>query len=259
MGVPRLNSNRFVWRYLGYSVAGDEATNIAHELIRASLSPDLTPIVAEGNATESNYYPLSTTAVVLSWARSTYAPRNFIQGALIAGLPNLPSEPVYPAKPSLDSKAAEIAYANAVLQYGTDMENWRRTTDVGVRYRGRRFLGGFSESETQEFLAHCLLSLTFRTDSRFIPSGSDQSVPSRLGNAFTQVVVAHTNSGNRILNAPLLGGTVGAAFLAQHLYYAQLGVPELATNSLTARTIGFNLAGDVLLNVIREFAPRRSF
>jgi hypothetical protein len=259
MGVPQLNSNSFVWRYFGYSLAGDEATNIAHELIRASLSQDLIRIQAEGNATESNYYPPSTTGIVLSWARSTYAPRNFMQGAFIAGLPNLPTEPVYPAEPSLDSKAAEIAYANAVLQYGTDMENWRRTTDEEVRYRGRRFLGGFSESETQEFLAHCLLPLALRTDSRFIPSGSDQSVTSKFGNAFMQVAIAHTNSGNRILNVPLLGGTVGAAFLAQHLYYAQLGVPELATGSLAARTIGFNLAGDVLLNVIREFTPRRGF
>jgi hypothetical protein len=259
LGVPQLNTNRFIWRYVGYSLAGDEATNLAHELLRASLSQDLIRIDREGNATDSNYYPLSTAGTVLSWVRDIYAPRNFIQGALIAGVPNLPSEPDYPVEPPLTSKAAELAYAEAVEQYGTDMETWRRTTDEEVRYRGRRFIGGFSESETQQFLSGCLIPLTFRVDPRFIPTGGGQGMASRLGNAFTQLAVAHTNSGNRTLNLPLLGGTVGAAFTAQHLYYDRLGVPELTTNRLVAKTIAFNLAGDLLLNLFHEFSPHRGF
>jgi hypothetical protein len=259
LGVPQLNTNQFVWRYIGYSLAGDEATNLAHELLRASLSQDLTRIDREGNASESNYYPLSTTGTVLSWARGIYAPRHFIQGALIAGVPNLPSEPDYPAEPPLTSKAAELAYAEAVEQYGTDMETWRRTTDEEVRYRGRRFIGGFSESETQHFLGNCLLPLTFKIDPRFIPTGGGQSVASRFGNAFTQMAIAHTNAGNRTLNLPLLGGTVGAAFTAQQLYYDRLGVPELTSNRLVGKTIAFNLAGDLLLNIFHEFSPHRGF
>jgi hypothetical protein len=259
LGVPQLNTNQFVWRYIGYSLAGDEATNLVHELLRASLSQDLTRIDREGNATESNYYPLSTAGTILSWARSIYSPRNFLQGALIAGLPNFPSEPDYPVEPPLTSKAAELAYAEAVEQYGTDMETWRRTTDEEVRYRGRRFIGGFSESETQQFLGACLIPLTFRIDPRFIPTGGGQGIASRFGNAFAQLAIAHTNAGNRTLNLPLLGGTVGAAFTAQQLYYDRLGVPELTTNRLVAKTIGFNLAGDLLLNIFHEFSPHRGF
>jgi len=259
LGVPQLNTNQFVWRYIGYSLAGDEATNLAHELLRASLSQDLTRIDREGNATESNYYPLSTAGTLLSWARGIYAPRNFIQGALIAGVPNLPSEPIYPVEPPLTSKAAELAYAEAVEQYGTDMETWRRTTDEEVRYRGRRFIAGFSESETQNFLGNCLIPLTFRIDPRFIPNGGGEGIASRFGNAFAQIATAHTNAGNLTLNLPLLGGTVGAAFTAQHLYYDRLGVPELTTNRLAARTIAFNLAGDLLLNIFHEFSPHRGF
>jgi hypothetical protein len=259
LGVPQLNTNQFIWRYIGYSLAGDEATNLAHELLRASLSQDLIRIDREGDATESNYYPLSKAGTVLSWARGIYAPRNFIQGAVIAGVPNFPSEPNYPVEPPLTSKAAELAYAEAVEQYGSAMETWRRTIDEEVRYRGRRFIGGFSESETQQFLGNCLLPLAFRIDPRFIPTGDGQGIASRFGNAFAQIVTARTNAGNRTLNLPLLGGTAGAAFTAQQLYYDRLGVPELTTNRLVVKTIAFNLAGDLLLNIFHEFSPHRGF
>lgn len=257
LGVPQLNSNQFMWRYIGYSLAGDAATNIAHELLRTAVKQDLIRIDEEGSTTEDNYYPLSTAGTLLYWARSTFAPRNFLQGALIAGVPNIPSEPAYPNAPAVDDKATEIAYAEAVVQYGTAMDDWRRTTDEIVRYHGKRFIGGLSESETQQFLGNALLPLAFRMDPRFIPTGANQGAASRVGNAFEQIAVSRTNSGRRMVNLPLLGGTVGAAFLAQRLYYQQLGVPELATNRLLVKTIGFNLAGDLLLNVIHAFMPHQ--
>jgi hypothetical protein len=257
LGVPTLNSSQFLWRYMGYSLAGDAATNVARELLRTAVRQDLIRNDEEGSVTDDNYYPLSTAGTLLFWARSTVAPRNFISGALIAGLPNILTEPTYPAPPTSDTKAGELAYADAVMQYGTAMEDWRRTTDEEVRYRGRRFIGGFSESETQQFLGNCLIPITLRMDPRYIPAGGNYSVGARLENAIEQIAVSRTNSGARMINLPLLGGTFGAAFIAQQLYYDQLGVPELASNRLVGKTIGFNLAGDLLLNIVHEFSSHQ--
>jgi hypothetical protein len=253
LNVPQLNSNKFVWKYVGYSLAGDAATNVARELLRTSVRQDLIRMDEEGRVTEDNYYPLSTAGTVLFWARSTFAPRNFLQGALIAGLPNLPTEPTYPTAPAANTKAEEIAYAEAIMQYGTAMQDWRRTADEDVRYHGRRFIAGFSESETQEFLGNCLIPLALRMDPRYIPAGTNQSAGARIRNSFEQIAVARTNSGRRIINLPLIGSTVGGAFIARELYYERLGVPELATNRLAVKTMGFNVAGDLLLNIAHEF------
>jgi hypothetical protein len=257
LGVPQLNSNQFMWRYIGFSLAGDAATNVTRELLRTALKPDLIRVDEEGRATEGNYYPLSTAGILVFWARSTFAPRNFVEGALIAGVPNIPSQPAYPAPPPTNSKAGEILYGEELMQYGTAMEVWRRSTDEEVRYRGKRFLAGFSESESQQFLGNCLIPLALRMDPRFIPTAANQNAGARIGNAFEQIAVSRTNSGRRMLNLPLLGGTVGAAFLAQHLYYNQLGLSELAKNRVVGKTIGFNLTGDLLLNLVHEFLPHQ--
>ena len=255
LGVHELNSNQFVWRYIGYSLAGDVATNVAHELFRSFVRQDLIRLNEEGRATEDNYYPLSTAGTLGFWARSTFAPRNFVVGALMAGVPNVQSEPTYPAAPTSDTKGTEIAYAEAVAQYGTAIEDWRRTTDEDVRYHGKRFVGGFSESETQQFLSNCLIPLTLRMDPRYISTGPHHNAGMRIRNAIAQLAVSRANSGGRMINLPLIGGTFGAALIAQHLYYAQLGVPELANNRLVGKTVGFNLTGDLLLNIAHEFLP----
>jgi hypothetical protein len=253
LGVSSLNSNKFMGQYIAYSLAGDLATNVARELLRTSVKQDLIRYDQRGRVTEDNYYPLSTAGTFVYWAKSTYAPRNFISGALIAGVPNVPSEPSFPATPNINSEAAEIAYDEALVQYGDAMQDWRRNTDEEVRYHGKRFLGGFSESETQLFLGNFLFPVAFRMDPRYIPTGSQRGAGARLQSAFAQIVVTHTNSGGRMLNLPLLGSTIGSAYIAQQLYYDRLGVGELATNRLAGKTIGFNLAGDLLLNLTHEF------
>jgi hypothetical protein len=253
LGVSSLNSNRFMGQYIAYSLVGDLATNVARELLRSSVKQDLIRYDEKGRVTEDNYYPLSAAGTFLYWAKSTVAPRNFISGAAIGGVPNVPSEPNFPAAPVINNTAEEIAYDEVLVQYGDDMQDWRRTTDEEVRYHGKRFIGGFSESETQLFLGNFLLPVTFRMDPRYIPTGSQRGAGARMQSAFSQVVVAHTNSGGRMLNLPLLVSTVGAAFIAQQLYYDRLGVPDLATNRLAGKTIGFNLAGDLLINLTHEF------
>jgi hypothetical protein len=256
LGVSSLNSNRFMGQYIGYSLAGDVATNVARELLRTSVKQDLIRYDERGRVTGDNYYPLSTGGTLVYWAKSTVAPRNFIAGALIAGLPNVPSQPDFPTAPTIDTKASEIAYDEALVQYGDAMQDWRRTTDEEVRYHGKRFIGGFSESETQLFLGNCLFPLTFRMDPRYIQTGSQRGVGARMQNALAQIFVSRTDSGGRMLNLPLLGSTVGAAYIAQQLYYDRLGVPDLATNRLAGKTIGFNLAGDLVLNLTHEFLSR---
>ena len=257
LGVPELNTNQFMYRYIGYSLAGDAATNVARELLRSSVKQDLLRMDAEGNPTEDNYYPLSTSGTLLYWARSTYAPRNFISGALMAGVPNVQNQPAYPTAPTTAGKAEDLAYAEAVTQYATAMNGWRQATDEDVRYHARRFVAGMSESETQQFLNNCFLPLALRMDPRYIPASASQSAGARLGSAFAEIAVSRTNSGSRMVNLPLLGGTVGGAYVAQQLYYSQMGVPELATNRLLVRTVGFNLGGDLLLNIIHEFLPHQ--
>ena len=256
LGVSSLNSNRFMGQYIAYGLAGDVATNVARELLRGSIKQDLIRYDERGKVTEDNFYPLSPAGTFVYWAKSMVAPRNFISGAVIAGVPNVPSQPDFPTAPTINSTAAETAYDEALVQYGSAMQDWRRTTDEEVRYHGKRFIGGFSESETQLFLGNFLFPVTLRMDPRYIPTGSRRGVGARMQSAFAQVVVSHTNSGGRMLNLPLLGSTVGAAFIAQQLYYDRLGVPELATNRLAGKTIGFNLGGDLLLNLTHEFLSR---
>ncbi len=259
LGVPELDSNQFVWRYIFFSLAGDEATNLAHELVRGAVRQDLQHLEDHGPATEENYYPLSAAGTFVHWARSTYSPRNFVQGALIAGMPNIPGEPAYPLKPVLSTRAEEVAYANAVIQYGADMETWRRGIDESVRYHTWRFVAGFSESETQQFLSNLAFPLALRMDPRYIPAGSNRPIAARIGDPFEQLAVSRTNAGTRVLNIPLLAGTIGSAFIAQQIYYPQLGLPELENGRVVGKTIGLNLAADLLLNMVHEFSPRAGF
>jgi uncharacterized protein (UPF0261 family) len=94
-------------------------------------------------------------------------------------------------------------------------------------------------------------------DARYIPTSANHSAGVLIRNAIAQIAVSRANSGGQMINLPLIGGTLGADFIAQHLYYNQLGVPELAVNGLAGKTVGFNLAGDLLLNIVRELLPHR--
>jgi hypothetical protein len=62
-----------------------------------------------------------------------------------------------------------------------------------------------------------------------------------------------------MVNIPLLAETVGAAFMAKELYYPTLGVPELESNRVLAKTIGFNFAADELLNLFGKFFICKGF
>jgi hypothetical protein len=257
--VPQLNTGRFVSHYIGYSLAGDLATNVGRELVRSAIKPDIEMYSSQGIATQDSYYPLSAGGKFFYWVRSTWGLRNFVQGALMAGIPNIPDQPEQPAVPNITTEQEALIFDAIFVQYGKDIQGWRDNLEDDVRYHERRFIGGFSESETQQFLANFGIPVVLGMDPRYIPLGPGHSAGSRLGNALTSVAIGHMDSGRKMVNLPILAGTVGAAFAAKELYYPKLGVPELESNRVLAKTIGFNFAADGLLNIFNEFFMHKGF
>ncbi len=256
--APELNSNHFVMHYIGYSLLGDFATNAAREVFRAAVAPDATMYDLHGRATDDSYYPLSLGGKVMLWVRSTYAPRNFIQAALTGGLPKYTDYPVEPT----GNPATWNGYANydlAYQNYGTTLLGWKQFLEDNLRYHERRFYGGLAASESQQLLQNLVIPIAFDMDPRYVPLGAGYSGSQRLAHAFEGLAVTHTDAGNKTINLPVLGGTIGAAFAAKELYYPQLGTPALATNSVLVKTVGLNLAGDAVYNVIGEFLRHRRY
>ncbi len=250
--VPQLQTGRFVARYVGYSLAGDLATNVGRELVRTAIQPDIAMRAMHGESTQDSYYPLSVGGKFVYWAHSTYALRNFAQAALIAGRPTVPNQPAFPNAPAINNAQEELAYDAVLQQYGRDVQAWRDNLEEDVRYHARRAIGGFGESETQMFLTNFFLPVTLGMEPRYIPLGAGHSARARMGSALGWIVIGRTDSGRKMVNLPLLAGTAGAAFLAEQVYYPKLGTDRLERGSVTGRTIGFNLAADALGNILHE-------
>jgi hypothetical protein len=257
--VPQLDTGKFVGKYIGYSLAGDMATNISREFVRSLVRNEILIGERQGPSLADSYYPMTAQAKLVYWARSTYSLRNFVQGALLAGIPNVTDEPEYPATPDIQTEQDEENYDNQLKAYGVSVQSWRDNLENDARYHGRRLLAGFSESETQLFLSNFALAAPLRMDPRYVPLGPDHSAGARLGHALAGVVVAHRDNGHDFVNFPIIGGTVGAAYIGQQYIYPQLGVDRLDRDEVLGRTIGLNLAADALFNVVREILPRRTF
>jgi hypothetical protein len=257
--VPQLHTNKFVYKYIGYSLAGDVATNVARTLVRASIKGDLQNWSKQGPPTEDNYYPLSVTGKLAYWAETTYSPRHFIEAGLMSGIPNVTDQPEYPQAPPINTTAEELAYDEQLIAYGNNVQAWRRTLEENIRANARRAIGGMSESETQGLLQYFVLPVVFRQEGRYIPLGSGHSGGARFLHAFSSLAVTRTNSGGRNINLSVLGGTVLAAVIAQQAYYPQLGTENLTSNRVLGKTIGFNFAADALLNLFHEILPQRNF
>ena len=253
-----LGRPRFVAKYIGYSLAGDLATNVAHELVRTAVRPDLQMYNLHGRARDDSYYPLSVGGKFIFWMQSTYQVRNLIQGVLTAGLPIIPKEPIEPALPPITPQNQLMVFMT-IYQYGNDVAGWRRYIENNIRYHEHRLIGGVAESETQLFLERFAIPVTCKMDPRYIPLGSGYSAGDRAGYALKSLFVGHTDAGNRFLNLPELGGTIGAAFLAKESYYPTLGTPALSTTTVLARTITLNIAADAILNEISEFLRHRTY
>lgn len=257
--LPQLHTNKFVGKYIAYSLAGDAATNVARELVRSMVRSEILQGNAQGASLSENYTPLSPQAKFVYWAKSTYSMRNFAQGALMAGIPNITDEPSYPATPVITSEEEQAAFDNTLKQYGDNVQAWRHNLETDVRYHGRRLVAGIAESETQLFLSNFLLAAPLKLDPRYIPLGPDHAFGARLGHAIAGVAVTHRDNGRRFMNLPLIGGTVGAAYIGKQLIYPEVGVDRLSRDEVLGRTIGLNLAVDVIYNILQELRPRRTF
>jgi len=255
--APELNTTSFLEKEIAFPLAGDIATNVARELLRSAVRGDLINLYSRGPAYWNHYYPLSVPGKFAVWMQTTYSPRHFISAGLIASIPKLYDQPDPPIQPPINSVQDELAYDQVLAIYGNNLLQWRHQTEESLRYTGRRAIGGFAESETQGFLQYAVLPSVLRQDGRFIPMGGGYNVFARIAHAGASIAVTRTNSGHRTVNASLLGGTVGAALIAQHVYYPQLNTPSLANNNVAGKTIGINLAADVILNTFHELcAPR---
>jgi hypothetical protein len=254
--APELDSGHFVEHYVGYSLLGDLATNAAHELVRAARQPDMSMYALKGGASDDSYSPLSLGGKVILWGQSTYSLRNFVSGALMAGVPQVSDQPVEPQPGIITTQQEADTYNNAYQAWGTAELAWKQNLESDLRYRERKFIGGFSESETQMLGQNLVLPIALDMDPRYLPLGPGNGAGRRIGHALRGLVLTHMDSGAMTVNAPLLGGTVGAAYLARELYYPRLGVPELEPNAVLVKTIGLNLVADALGNLYTEFFGR---
>jgi hypothetical protein len=259
LGAPELDSGHFMMKYIGFSLLGDLATNTARELIRSARAPEMQMYEANGRSTEDSYYPLSMGGKVIYWLHSAYAPRNFLTAGFIASIPNIPKRPVEPEYYNPASWGTYTNYPAANQAYGEAMFAWKTTIENNARQFGRRFGGGLAEVETQDLLQNFAIPELFDMDPRYIPLGNGYSAGQRTEHAFSSLVVGHTDAGNKTVNLPLLGGTVGAAFAAKQFYYPQVGAPELANTSVLMRTVGLNLLADGVVNLMSEFFGHRSY
>jgi hypothetical protein len=257
--APELKTSRFMIDYVGLSLAGDLATNVAHEMLRAATEQDVEVYNLHGRSTEDSYYPMSAGAKIVYWGRSTYASRNFLEAILLAGLPSIGNQPVEPPSAQINTDAEALAYDRVFVAYGNAIQAWRRQLENGLRYHDHRLIGGFAASETQMTLQNLAIPMLLGIDPRYIPLGRDHDASARFGHAFRGLVEARTDSGGRTVNLPVLVGTAGGALLAKQFYYPQLGTPALGTNQILAATIGFNLALDLVGNIRSEFSRRRSY
>ena len=260
--APELDTNHFVMRYISYSLLGDFATNVGHELVRAAREPDMTMYNMHGRATDDSYYPMSIGGKTVYWLRSTYAVRNFVTAALASGLPDttlIEDRPTDPKPNNPTTWNLYPTYDDAYNNYGEDLLTWKDQVENNLRYHERRFAGGLAESETQMLLSNLAIPVLFNMDPRYVPLGEGYSSGQRFGHALEGLVVSHTDAGTKTVNLPILAGTVGAAYMAKEVYYPQLGAPALASNGVLATTIGLNFAADAMYNVISELLRHRGY
>jgi len=258
--APELEKAGFMMKYGAYSLAGDAATNVARELVRTAVRKDLENFRARGESTDMHYYPLSIAGKFASWMQDTYNPRHLVEGALIGGIPNINTNvPNYPATPVITTTTQQIAYDNQIAAYGVTVQQWRDNLENTVRYHANRALGGVAESETEGALKYFFLPAMFNMDGRYIRESDEAPIGPRLMHPILSVFLTKMNSGRNMVNIPELGGTTAAAYIAKGVIYPEMGLTALTRTSVTGKTIEFNLAADVVLNMVHEFVPRKAF
>jgi hypothetical protein len=227
-----------------------------------ALAAPISPLVATRPAVSAESQPyrsLSPMGKLARFGRSAYSPRVFAAGVLTAGMPNLPDRPQPPSDlPANPTRAQILAYNKAEQAYEKNSLAYQDNVQEEVRLRMRGFVSGVAEAETRNFLGEFLLPVAFRQDPRYVPSTGAHSGGYRLLYAMSRVVVGHSDSGHTMFNFSKVGASVGSAAAARYYYDSALNLPRLQTNTHMAKTIGANLALDVLLNIWHEFHGSRA-
>ncbi len=137
---------------------------------------------------------------------------------LLASRPVILKEPAEPSEGDPSTYGGYPDYDSAYNHFGEALLGWKDGIENDARYRAKRLGAGFAESETQELLANFAVPILFDMDPRYVPLSAGHTAGARFGHAVEGLWVTHTDAGSRIVNLPVLGGTVGAAFLAKEVH-----------------------------------------
>ena len=229
------------------------STPPVHAMIRVLVPAAEQPLVLPRNFRITPSASRSTAPGKVSYyISSTWSGRNLVEAALIMGVPNVTNPPQEPLLPTVDTPAADMAYQNAMDNYGDQMRAWGDTIEEMARYRARRFEVGLATAETRDLASNLILPLALHQQARYIPAPVDADFSERMENALTSVVVTRNDAGMLVPNYSKLGGTVIAAFLGKSLYANAFNAPELNSGHFVERYIGYSLLGDMATNTAHE-------
>ncbi len=203
------------------------------------------------------YRPLGVLGKFGRFARNSYGPDIFLFGAATAGKPDIITIPHKPVAPPNMTPEQSDQYDLALQNYETKAESARDRLQEELRWRGRRFLAGMAQGETQAFLQNFMLPVIWRQDPRYFKAEGYHGVGYRMLYALSRVAVARSDSGHSVVNYSRLMGAAGAAAAARYYYFDSLDVSHLATSQHMLKTIGGSLALDGVFNIVREFWPQK--
>jgi len=130
----------------------------------------------------------------------------------------------------------------------SQLQNEPQQWGQGMKGYARRFGSAEGYTAAHNFIA-LGFDLTLHTDPRYHRLREGKFMP-RMRNAISQTFIANKDSGGKMVNVSEIGGTFGAAFVANA--WEPTG-HNTTGSALTRGTLG--LAYHTLKNVAREFLP----
>lgn len=119
---------------------------------------------------------------------------------------------------------------------------------------GQRFGAAIVRQTSFRLFSDGLLPIAFREDPRYYRLGKHHPWKQRLGYAITRVFVGRTDAGANTPNySAVLGRAFGAALTPA--YYP----PDSRTSKVVLQTFGTAIAGEIGLDLLREFSPGAKF
>lgn len=144
------------------------------------------------------------------------------------------------------------AFVGATISAGTGQAaNTHSGFGDGGSAYAKRWVTGFVDDRTGDFLTHYLFASLFHEDPRYFYQGNG-TTRSRMVHALSSAFVARSDSGKPMPNYAYVFGNISAASLSNTYYpTAARGTNLLLTN------LAVGLAGRAAKNLIQEFAGKR--